>query len=98
MTDNKNDDIHNEEDSTLDQTVVEIGSSEHCLKKEINRKESSMLGVVLSASTHHVSTEKFSSDVISNAPHPVSKLSLMGIEKCCVGNVTNIMSNRDRDG
>ena len=56
-----------------------------------------MLGVVSSASTHHISTERSSSDEISSAPHPFSKLSLMGIEECCVGNVINIPSNRDRD-
>ena len=56
-----------------------------------------MLGVISSASTHHISTEKSSSDEISNAPHQVSKGSLMGIEECFVGTVADILSNRDRD-
>ena len=97
MTYEKDDDICNEEDSTFDQTDVEIGISEHCLKNEMNLKKSSMLGVVSSASTHHISTERSSSVEINNAAYPLSKLPSMDIEECSVGPVSDILSNRDRD-
>ena len=57
MTYENNDEIRQVEDSTFDQTDVALGISEHCVMNEMNVKKSSMLGVVPSASTHHISTE-----------------------------------------